>query len=335
MEVVVRGSGVAASCCTHLLGAAGLGVRAERTDRQGVPALMVSARTQRLLCDVFQNDDLFHGLPRVEARIVAWGAGSERRRFEHSAVVVSELELLQRLNADTRHTLSAGPGSRGEEGWTIIASRPRSAYTGQHSFGSRTASVFAVDLREQMEASACWIESLACGWLFLLPASSGRGWLLSVGDTHQSLLSDSHLIAPQIGGVIRTVGEFPAYPVLNEPLCGPQWLACGNAALAFDPLCGDGTGNAAREAILAAAIIRAAVRGEPEERLLAHYRARLIAGFARHLRLCSEFYSAGRGGPWWDAELELIRQGIEYCNREIAQAPPPGFRLEGFELRAV
>ena len=35
------------------------------------------------------------------------------------------------------------------------------------------------------------------------------------------------------------------------------WLACGTAAMAFDPLCGDGTAHAIREAILASAVIRA------------------------------------------------------------------------------
>ena len=38
-------------------------------------------------------------------------------------------------------------------------------------------------------------------------------------------------------------------------MCGPGWLSCGTAALSFDPICGDGTGHAVREGILAAAVI--------------------------------------------------------------------------------
>ncbi len=33
--------------------------------------------------------------------------------------------------------------------------------------------------------------------------------------------------------------------------------------MAFDPICGDGTAHAIREAILAAAVIRALARGDP------------------------------------------------------------------------
>ena len=332
MEVVIRGDGAAASCCAHLLGAAGFGVTAERTDRTGVPVLMLSARTQRLICDVFQREDLFRGLPRVDARIVAWGAGSQPRRLEHSSVVVSERELSERLNP-REPGVRANPDSG--RAWTVFASPPLPASTQKHCFGSRMASVLAVDLTEQAQASVCWIESLGCGWLFLLPGPAKKGWLLAVGAPHESLLPESRLVAQQIQTVGRVAGQFPAYPGMAVPLCGPKWLACGSAALAFDPLCGDGTGNAIREAILAAAVIRALDGGGGEEQLLEHYRARLLAGFSRHLQLCKEFYTAGRSGPWWDAELELIHQGIEYCRGEVERRGPFRYRLQGLELRAV
>jgi hypothetical protein len=331
MDVVVCGSGVAAACCARLLATAGIGVTAKGTDRVNVPALMVSGRTQQLLRDVFQREDLFQGLPRVNARIVAWGEGSEPRRFEHSAVVVSERELLERLNWD---------GPRQEQAlehtpvWTVFASRPLPEPAAVYRFGARVASVFAVDLVETSEPCTCWIESLAGGWLFLLPGSVGKGWLLAVGGGHGPLLGESRLVARQIQS-LADAGEFPAYPAMSVPFCGPQWLACGSAALAFDPLCGDGTGNAIREAILAAAVIRAAERSCPPEQLLEHYRARLLAGFAQHVQLCRDFYATGHRGPWWDGELELIDQGLQYCNREIEKTGPFRFRLQGFELRAV
>ena len=65
--------------------------------------------------------------------------------------------------------------------------------------------------------------------------------------------------------------EFPAHPRVAWSLAGSHWLACGTAALAFDPLCGDGTGHAIREAILAAAVLRAIQRGANVDELLNHY----------------------------------------------------------------
>ena len=99
-----------------------------------------------------------------------------------------------------------------------------------------------------------------------------------------------------------------------------MWLACGTAALAFDPLCGDGTGHAIREAILAAAVLRAIQRGANVDELLNHYQARLVAGFKRHLSVCSEFYGSGGLGPWWQAAAESIREGLAWCDHQLNSA---------------
>lgn len=107
------------------------------------------------------------------------------------------------------------------------------------------------------------------------------------------------------------------------------------AALAFDPLCGDGTGNAIREAILAAAVVRAAHRGVPVPDLLNQYQNRLMRALGRHLHICCEFYTAGAQGPRWDAELASIDRGLEFCAREECKAQPFRYRLQGFELHAV
>src|SRR5205823_7498746 len=127
-------------------------------------------------------------------------------------------------------------------------------------------------------------------------------------------------------------GDFPVAPRIASPLCGPGWLACGSAALAFDPICGDGTAHAIREAILAAAVIRAAAQGEDTESLLAHYRARLTAGFQRHLLLCREFYSSGGPGEWWRSQCAALDRGLEWCAGQMRGLPPFRYRLDGFEL---
>ena len=147
-----------------------------------------------------------------------------------------------------------------------------------------------------------------------------------MGGSPQALLGESRLIAEQVGGCGRMGAEFPAYPRIADPLCGPGWLCGGTAALAFDPLCGDGTGHAIREAILASAVIRAAAQGANMDDLLAHYRARLVAGFRRHLKVCREFYATGGPGDWWRSELELIEKGIAWCGDD----PQFRFQLTGF-----
>jgi hypothetical protein len=96
----------------------------------------------------------------------------------------------------------------------------------------------------------------------------------------------------------------------------------------FDPICGDGTGNAVREGILAAAVVRAA--GDPDD-LRAHYTARIVAGFRRHLELCREYYRTGGTGAWWRHELEALDRGIAWCGVD----PEFHYRLNGFELERL
>ncbi len=117
--------------------------------------------------------------------------------------------------------------------------------------------------------AACWIESVDSGWLFLLPRGENEAaTLIAVGDMPGALLGQSRVIAGLIGIVEGPAAEFAAYPRIADPLCGDGWLACGAAAIGFDPLCGEGTGNAARQAYLATAIIAAIRKGEPVEDLV-------------------------------------------------------------------
>jgi hypothetical protein len=327
--VVIRGDGIAAHCCAYLLCAAGFRVAMERRDRPRLPAIVLTEPTQRLFKDVFKQEDWFSGLPQIRKRVVAWGLNARPLALDHVAVVVSEQFLVDTI----LRKLSLDDDRGGAEpDWTILASR-LPAGSVEQSFGSRVATAVPVTLREGSDPEACWIESLEDGWLFLIPAARGSAWLLSVGSG--SLLERSRMILGQIEGLGDPVGEFPAHPRMAWPLCGTGWLACGTAALAFDPLCGDGTGHALREAILASAVVRAAARGDGVDQLLAHYEARLLAGFRRHLAVCRDFYRSGRAGLWWDSELESLDRGMEWCAEQMRTRADLGHRLVGFELRSV
>ena len=312
-SVLIRGDGVAARCCGHLLNQAGYRVSFERTSRARVPLIMLSEGAQSLMRDVFQREDLFHDLPVIRKRIVAWG--SEPVELDHSAVIISEEVLLDRLGM-----VSGGADAR----WTICAAPPLPASTVEHRFGSRMASAMKVEMKE---TEACWIEALEDGWLFL-----NSGWLIVVGARPELLLDKSRLVGEQIVRVESAARQFPASPRMTIPLGGEGWISCGSAAMSFDPLCGDGTAHAVREAILASAVIRAADLGEPVVDLMSHYESRLTAGFQRHLKECYKFYSSGGNAAWWRAEAESCVEGIAWCGRRKTEFQ---YRLEGLELRKI
>jgi len=330
-SVLIRGDGVAARCCAHLLIQAGVEVVLEPVDRPRLPVIMLNHRALALIRDIFGDPNLFRDAPRIHKRIVAWGRDAKPLALDHSAIVVSEEILLENLSPK----IAANSPAHIAPKWTIFALRPLPAPTEEHRCGSRVASAMPVSLAPDAEPGVCWIESLEDGWLFLIPNAPRCAWLLAVGNQPETLVPRSRVIAKQIAQANPAVGQFRAYPRIVSPLSGQNWLACGTAAMAFDPLCGDGTAHAIREAILASAVVRAALKQPDHEGLQAHYDARLVAGFRRHLMLCAEYYRSGGTGEWWRSELQSIEQGLAWCDRKLEAHGEFRYRLTDFELHAL
>jgi hypothetical protein len=331
-SVLIKGDGIAACCCARLLRKRGVVVTAARTNRVSLPALLASENTQRLLSDVFESRDLFVGAHEIRRRIVAWGQGAEVVVLPHVARVVSEKELLDRLWS--RVSVADRLESAKPE-WTIASSREKQSTVlcEEQHFGSRVARTSSVRLMHGAEQDACWVESLEAGWLFLLATGDGGASLICVGGEPQDLLGQSRLVAEKIESVSDSIGEFPAYPRILSNLCGEGWLACGTAAISFDPLCGEGAGNAVREAILATAVIGAISGGFDSAGVLALYSSRLRAGFLRHLEICRDFYRTGGQGEFWKLELAELEDGIRKVRSLVDGAIQPAYRLVGFELQ--
>jgi hypothetical protein len=331
-SILIRGDSVAAWCCAHLLTKAGFRPVLRRTARPRLPAIMLSEAALAMIRDVFARPDLIRTAPRITRRVVGWGRNAEPRAFDHSAVVVSERELLSELEQGLE---PSDKSLEDDPDFTIFASRPLPVEPVEHCFGSRTAYAVQVRLRDVHDSASCWIESLEDGWLFLVPNAVDSAWLLSVGCSPRAILSRSTMIAPRIASVSEPAGEFPASPRIVSPLTGPRWLACGTAAMAFDPICGDGTAHAVREAILAAAVVNAISAGGNAKELLRHYEARLTAGFQRQLAASMDFYRSGNGGIWWERESALLQQGWEWCVGKMNDYGEFRYQLSGFELRSI
>jgi hypothetical protein len=293
---------------------------------------MLGQTTQKIFEHIFKRRDLFEACHQIHRRVVAWVEGRAPISIPHSAVVLSEQALLDRI--ELRPAPNIKKVSREPE-WRIITSYSSAGSSAEHHFGGRMAAASLVKLAPAARADSCWIESLPSGWLFLLPCGVGRAWLLAVGGPAQSLLAESRLVVDQVAKLGRTSGLFPSHPRITDPLGGPGWLRCGSAALSFDPLCGDGVGHAAREAILGSAVIRSAAEGGDVDSLIGHYQARLMAGFRRHLGVCSGYYRAGRRGPWWDDQVQDTLRGLEWTAQRLQTVDAPRYRLKGFALEAL
>ncbi len=322
MKVDVRGDGIAAYCCVHLLRQAGIETRLMRSERPRVPALLLSPPALHLLREIFARPDLLAGRAPIRKRVVQWDCTQPVFEMEHLGVVTSEQELLSGLLPDDDAALT----DEGNPDWLVHCASPLPEGVTHNRLGSRMATAWKVELQGEDASYTCVMESLAAGWLFLLPADARNGWLLSVGDDVG--LSHSRVVATRVARLAEASPQFPAHPRIANRLTGQNWLACGSAAMAFDPICGDGTALALRAAILASAVIRAVAKGGDRAALLEHYEARVHAGFGRHVELCRDYYRRGFGGAWWDRELAALDGGLAYNST----AQPFRYRLLGFDL---
>jgi hypothetical protein len=319
VRVAIQGFGVAAICCAHLLN-----VEAAPSPARPAPVVMLSDAALALLRDTFERPDLLADRPRIERRIVAWG-GADPVTLPHGGIVLSEAELLAALGAPLPAPAPA------DESFTIHAAPPFP--TGElRLFGTRPASAARVRLHLAEDDSACWIEAVEDGWLFMLPTGAGHGWLLAVGTPIDTFADRSRHLARRVELVGGAAAAFESAPRILTMLHGADWLACGSAAIGFDPICGDGTAQAVREAILAAAVLSAIAEGGPRDELLLHYESLLLAAMRRHLRLCAQFYSTGGRGSWWREQQAALAAGFDWCTRRLSSMPEPRYRLEGFRL---
>jgi hypothetical protein len=329
IEVQIEGDGVAAACCARLFSESGQAFTCSRGVRPKLGAVLLSRQTVGLLAEIFPSADLLSVSHPIQKRVVAWGSSAEPITLAHSAIVISETELLTRLWAQV--PVPAG-SSTGE--WKVLSS---GGSLKQRAFGTRVASVAWAVLNRNVDQSACWIESVDSGWLFLLPRGENEAAaLIAVGEMPGALLGQSRVIGELVRAVEGPAMEFPAYPRIADPVCGHGWLACGAAAIGFDPLCGEGTGNAARQAYLATAIVAAVGKGESAADLLAHYTSRQMHGFLRHLQICLDFYQSGGSGAFWQSEAALLRQGIEWAGQVLREHERlPTHRLVGRQLEPI
>jgi flavin-dependent dehydrogenase len=199
-------------------------------------------------------------------------------------------------------------------------------------FGERLSATARVTFRTDAPAHTCWIEAVDTGWLFLIPDGFGEAWLLTVGGDARTLVQDAPLIGPLIDVLAPTGSQFDTSPRMLAQLAEDDWLACGTAAIAFDPICGDGTAQAAREGILASAVVGALARGEEPALLATHYHSLLLSSLRRHLQLSLPFYANGGAGRWWHEQYAAARAGYEQTTALLAKLPEPRFALHGFDL---
>ena len=194
-----------------------------------------------------------------------------------------------------------------------------------HCFGRRRAWAAPVALRSGAPSDRCVMAAMEAGWVFLLPVKGGRASLQLI-----SIHSSESLPSPaQVVGATRAVrdcvGEVGAWsdpvpsmarirlPVgkLGSPR-RPGRIAIGEAAVAFDPICGDGVGHALRGAVLTTIVLQTVARGASPVTCLGRYSSMLRRTMSHHLGICLRFYrDIAIYGGWCD-EIVAMEDGVRF-----------------------
>jgi flavin-dependent dehydrogenase len=339
-RALIIGAGVAGITVAHILGQRGWHVALRGSAPARVPAVVMNQVTAQLLVEIWEARDLFSRAHGLAERVVAWDTGIAVQPEGSIAVRMPELlaDLLTRVarlpNVDVDVDMPAADARAQPDhdlpalrvagfDWVIDATGRRARVaTGiggatRSRYGVRQVIAAMVTLRGSSFAASSCIESLASGWLFLAPIGGSHAFLqlmtLPSPSTPATTLADalaqSSLIQSRIADGAASATAVDASPEVLHPMHGATWLAVGEAAMSLDPLSGDGTGSATRGAMLGAAVLEAAARGESPSECLDHYDRRLRAAFRSHLLACVAHYERARSSAVWAGELRRMRAG--------------------------
>lgn len=325
-QALILGGGPAGLACACLLRARGWQVDLVAAAPAHEPVLALNEVTVGLLRELCGLDvEQVACAHPVARRLVRWD--TDRPMVMPQRTLSLPLRALREalhgraVRAGAR-LLDEAPADDAGHAWVIDARGRRSPQAGGVlRFGGRFAQAVVVPLAGPPADDACVLEAVDGGWLFLLPQGHGQAVLQGVAasadagaeDTLPSLLQASRLIRPRVGEVGGDPVRFDAMPRLGLAPAREGHLSIGDAALAFDPLSGDGLGCGLRSALLACAVVQAIREGDDPQACLDHYAARLARAAGDHVRQCLSLYESVRGAPHWAAEVDAMRAGLSRC----------------------
>jgi 2-polyprenyl-6-methoxyphenol hydroxylase-like FAD-dependent oxidoreductase len=350
VSVEILGAGAAAMAAARVLAHHAIPASIFTAAMRPGPQLLLNQATLQLIEDLFGcNMALLRQGTVIRGRLVRWDAAAADPELVLSpGLSVSSTGLYQVLLKALRSRAAKGlirftkePLSSTKAAWTVDARgrnvSPRQALP----IGKRIAISCNVRLSAEADPSLCAIEAVKHGWLFLLPCDDKRAVVQAFVPSPSECggqgvpLADSRLVGRLIAAIEGEPSVLPCAPQLRPKLAAPAWLAAGDAALCFDPLCGDGVGQGLRSGLLAAAVIAAIERGrEPQHACLSHYEYRLRRAMLAHLRAAVMFYQSASPDVWRD-EIASANQAIgRIAYGELAGGSPGGvkYRLEGLSL---
>lgn len=325
--IVIAGSGPAAAACAIGLARLGEKVIVVGEPRRFDAVEGVTARTLAALQGLGLDQALQAFAPPSPRRARWLGVESaanqecllDRRRFDQG--LLDDLERLgialvrgrisEVRSAPGRHQLDVdtAAGRQQVEGRFLVEARGRQAPAGglPRVRGPETVSLLQY-WQGPAQAAHSAVESLPDGWAWMAAMGDGRRYLQLTLDVATAALPAKKELAAycrQRFAAIDSAAPFLAdasaqgepyartsTTLLNEVLAGEDWLRIGDAAMAVDPLSGNGIFQALSSALQAPAVI-ATLLHDPERAALARsfHQQRIEQLFYRFARIGRDFHA--------------------------------------------
>jgi 2-polyprenyl-6-methoxyphenol hydroxylase-like FAD-dependent oxidoreductase len=336
-RALVLGSGVAGLTCAHLLGARGWSVDCATSPATPGPVVVISRPTADLLLQLWHADEtLFEGAHPLRGRLNQWEQADSPVPSAMPALVMPVDVLAARLADRAGEAglcfVTPGQADPAHYDW-IVHAGGRDAVSGESiAFGRRCGVAVSVKLTASAHTGRAVMESVPGGWLFVIPRGLGRGTLQAVFSGQivepcadlRALLAHSRVTSALVEEIVGEPTGFAAMPRLAITPCTSRSIAVGDAAVALDPLSGNGVGSGLRGAILATAVLDAAGRDAAPQACFDHYAQRLREAMRSHVQSCVDFYRRAAYATGWRAEIGAMVDALLRL--------PPGQETPSFML---
>ncbi|WP_299200010.1 tryptophan 7-halogenase [uncultured Amphritea sp.] len=188
--------------------------------------------------------------------------------------------------------------------------------------GSETVSLLQYWQGEPCQPQSA-AESFQDGWAWMAAWSDGTRYLQLTFDVATADLPDKAQLIDHCNAILRTLPRAQPFianaeptgiihartstPILCRKAVGDNWIRVGDAAMAVDPLSGNGIFQALSSALQAPAVINTLLQ-QPERATLAKqfYQQRVDHLFHRFARIGRDFYASEE--RWWDNPFWATRR---------------------------
>jgi 2-polyprenyl-6-methoxyphenol hydroxylase-like FAD-dependent oxidoreductase len=287
---------------------------------------------------------LMTGLPHhhLSHRVVLWREGAAQRIDEPGDVVdaagLAERMMTRLAAAGARLNEAAREGAS----WTILATGRVASDAATSPGGRRIAFSAPVHLATTADRSGLLIEAVSTGWIGLLPTGMRSGIVFACtlpspnapAAVMAGMMAESRLARRGIAALADVPSVLAAAPALRREHGDATVIHAGDAALAFDPISGDGAAAALRSAHLAAALGEAYACGTALGALRAFHDYRLERAMSVHLQGLLAFYGDAPFARLWRDECAAMRAWAKLLQRRLAGPKPPLFALSEAGLSA-